>query len=548
LKVMRDGRLVTVEVTADGAGLVSHAGSALLARVADKLGLTRALSTRLAAVKQRRRGHDPGRVVRDLAVMLADGGECVSDLGVVREQDALFGNVASDSTAFRLVEKIASIPGMLDAVRAAHASARARFWELHGAPESLTVDVDATLLTAHSEKEKAAGNYKHGYGFHPVGAYADQTREALSMMLRPGNAGSNTAADHKAVIDLALAQIPVEQIESMEILIRADSAGATHEFADHCHDGNLRFSFGYELSEPVRAAILETPDDAWIPALDQDDTERENGWVVEITDQLDLSSWPAGSRVIVRRERPHPGAQLSFTDHDGYRFQAILTDQTDPEIAVLERRHRQRARVEDRIRDDKDTGLAKLPFKAFAMNEVWLEVVLLAHDLLVWTQALCLDGKLATAEPKRLRYRPAVPRRRPARVLRPPMQAAPPRSLAVDRGAQSRVREAQDAPRRDRLTTSRIVTHSRADPSGHRPRLPLPRTSKNTRRRSRRERPARADPPRRTTQPLSLTSQIPTRGHNHASTARSGLGSTRNLRDEPPEPPGSHQSHTCVGR
>jgi hypothetical protein len=405
LKVMRDGRLVTVEVTADGAGLVSHAGSALLARVADKLGLTRALSTRLAAVKQRRRGHDPGRVVRDLAVMLADGGECVSDLGVVREQDALFGNVASDSTAFRLVEKIASIPGMLDAVRAAHASARARFWELHGAPESLTVDVDATLLTAHSEKEKAAGNYKHGYGFHPVGAYADQTREALSMMLRPGNAGSNTAADHKAVIDLALAQIPVEQIESMEILIRADSAGATHEFADHCHDGNLRFSFGYELSEPVRAAILETPDDAWIPALDQDDTERENGWVVEITDQLDLSSWPAGSRVIVRRERPHPGAQLSFTDHDGYRFQAILTDQTDPEIAVLERRHRQRARVEDRIRDDKDTGLAKLPFKAFAMNEVWLEVVLLAHDLLVWTQALCLDGKLATAEPKRLRYR-----------------------------------------------------------------------------------------------------------------------------------------------
>ena len=405
MKVMRDGRPVTVEVTADGPGLVSHAGTALLGQVADELGLTSALSVRLAAIKQRRRGHDPGRVVRDLAVMLADGGECVSDLGATRDQDALFGKVASDSTAFRMVDRIASTPGLLAAVRDAHARARARFWGLHGAPERLTIDVDATLITAHSEKEKAAGNYKHGYGFHPLGAYADETREALAMLLRPGNAGSNTAADHKTVIDLALAQIPAEQIESIAILVRADSAGATHETADHCHEGNLRFSFGYELTETVRTAILETPDEDWIAALDQDGSVRENGEVVELTDRLDLSTWPKGSRLIVRRERPHPGAQLSFTDHDGYRFQAILTDQSDPEIAVLERRHRQRARVEDRIRDDKDTGLAKLPFKAFALNEVWLEIVMLAHDLLVWTQALALNGELAKAEPKRLRYR-----------------------------------------------------------------------------------------------------------------------------------------------
>lgn len=384
---------------------MSHAGTALLGRVADKLGLTRALSLRLAGLKQRCRGHDPGVVIRDLAVMLADGGECVSDLGATREQAVLFGSVASDSTAFRTVEKIASTPGMLESLRAAHARARAQFWELDGAPERLTIDVDATLITAHSEKEYATGNYKHGYGFHPLGAYADETRESLSMILRPGNAGSNTAADHKTVIDRALAQIPGELIEGMEILIRADSAGATHETADHCHDGNLRFSFGYELTETVRAAILQTPDQDWIPALDQDGAERENGEVVEITDRLDLNTWPDGSRLIVRRERPHPGAQLSFTDHDGYRFQAILTDQADPDIAVLERRHRQRARVEDRIRDDKDTGLRKLPFKAFAMNEVWLEIVMLAHDLIVWTQALVLDGELAKAEPKRLRYR-----------------------------------------------------------------------------------------------------------------------------------------------
>jgi hypothetical protein len=405
LKVMRDGRPVTVEVTADGSGLVSRAGTALLGQVADKVGLTSALSVRLAGLKQRRRGHDPGRVIRDLAVMLADGGECVSDLGATREQDALFGVVASDSTAYRTVDRIAGTPGLLDAIRDAHARARARFWELHGAPERLTIDVDATLITAHSEKEKAAGNYKHGYGFHPLGAYADETREAFVMMLRPGNAGSNTAADHKTVIDRALAQIPAEQIEKIEILIRADSAGATHETADHCFEGNLRFSFGYELTEQVRAAILQIPEDAWVAALDQDDSERENGEVVEITHLLDLSSWPEGSRVIIRRERPHPGAQLSFTDHDGYRFQAILTDQTDANIAIIERRHRQRARVEDRIRDDKDTGLSKLPFKAFALNEVWVEIVMLAHDLLVWTQALCLEGELAKAEPKRLRYR-----------------------------------------------------------------------------------------------------------------------------------------------
>jgi len=384
---------------------VSRAGTALLAQVADKLGLTSALSLRLAVLKQRRRGHDPGRVIRDLAVMLADGGECVSDLGAVRDQEALFGPVASDSTAFRVIDRVATEPGLLAALRQAHARARERFWKMHGAPERLTIDVDATLITAHSEKEKAAGNYKGGYGFHPLQVYLDETREALGGLLRSGNAGSNTAEDHKMVIDLALAQIPAKYIESLEILVRADSAGATHGLIDYCREGNMRFSVGYELTEPVRAAILQLPEDAWVPALDQDGSHRKNGEVAEITDMVDLSSWGGGSRLIVRRERPHPGAQLSFTDHDGYRFQAILTDQADQDIALIECRHRQHAHVEDRIRDDKDTGLAKFPFKEFTLNEVWLEIVMLAHDLIVWTQALLLDGELQKAEPKRLRYR-----------------------------------------------------------------------------------------------------------------------------------------------
>jgi hypothetical protein len=402
---MRDGRRVTVEVTADGAGLVSHAGTALLAGVADKVGLTTALSLRLAVLKARRRGHDPGRVIRDLAVMLADGGECVSDLGAVRDQEALLGAVASASTAFRVIDRVASTPGMLDAVRAAHARARERFWERRGVAERLTIDVDATLVTSHSEKENAAGNYKGGYGFHPLVAYADETREALGGLLRPGNAGANTAADHVAVLDLALEQIPARYIERIEILVRADTAGATHGLLDYCREGNLRFSVGYELTGPVRQAILGIPEDAWVTALDRDGSERENGQVAEITDAVDLGSWPERSRVIVRRERPHPGAQLSFTDHDGYRFQAILTDQTDHDIAVIECRHRQHAHVEDRIRDDKTTGLAKFPFKEFALNEVWLQIVMLAHDLIAWTQALLLDGDLANAEPKRVRYR-----------------------------------------------------------------------------------------------------------------------------------------------
>jgi hypothetical protein len=304
-----------------------------------------------------------------------------------------------------MVDRIASTPGLLEAVRTAHARARARFWELHGAPERLTLDVDATLITAHSEKEKAAGNYKGGYGFHPLQVYLDETREALGGLLRPGNAGSNTAEDHKTVIDLALEQIPQQYAERTEILVRADSAGATHGLLDYCRDANLRFSVGYELTEPVRSAILEIPEDAWAPALDQDGAIRKNGEVAEITNMVDLSTWPEGSRLIVRRERPHPGAQLSFTDHDGYRFQAILTDQTDSDIAIIECRHRQHAHVEDRIRDDKDTGLSKFPFKEFQLNEVWLEIVALAHDLIVWTQALLLDGELAKAEPKRLRYR-----------------------------------------------------------------------------------------------------------------------------------------------
>jgi hypothetical protein len=301
--------------------------------------------------------HDRGRVVRDLAVMLADGGDCLADLGAVRDQAALFGAVASGSTAFRVIDQIASDPNGLEWLRAAHAQARARVWKLAGAPASLTIDLDATLLTAHSEKEGAEPTWKRGYGFHPMLAYADPTAEALAGELRPGNAGSNTAADQIQVAEPAIQQIPVEHIESIELLLRVDSAGASHKLLDWAHEAQIRFSVGYEIGEAVRAAILEIADEDWVCSLDQDGAERPNGQVCAITQRLDLTAWPTGSTVLVRRERAHPGAQLTFTDDDGHRFQAILTDQTSRDIAALERDHRARARVEDHIRNDKDTGL-----------------------------------------------------------------------------------------------------------------------------------------------------------------------------------------------
>jgi hypothetical protein len=404
LKVTRDGRLMKVEVSADGAGLVSHAGSGLLVGLADQVGLTRALSGELAGLRERRGGHDPGRVIRDLAVMLADGGDCLADLRAVRDQAPLFGKVASDSTAFRVIDKIASTPGMIDALDRAHARARAHVWKLTGAPSRVTIDLDATLLSSHSDKEGAAGNFKGGYGFHPMLAYCDETRESMAGLLRPGNAGANTAADQIAVAETALEQIPQQHIQTIDVLLRVDSAGASHELLAWAHTANIRFSVGYDLTESVRAAVLQIPDQDWIAAVDQDGSPRTNGQVAELTG-LDLGSWPKGSRVIVRRERPHPGVQLSFTDHDGHRFQAILTDQADSDFARIECRHRARARVEDHIRNDKQTGLANLPFRDFEHNRVWLKLVLLAHDLITWTQTLLLTGELARCEPKRLRYR-----------------------------------------------------------------------------------------------------------------------------------------------
>jgi hypothetical protein len=167
----------------------------------------------------------------------------------------------------------------------------------------------------------------------------------------------------------------------------------------------VRFSVGFDLTEPVREAILAVPEKAWRPALSQAGEGREGAAVTELALGLEANGWPKGTRAICRRERPHPGAQLSFTDHNGYRFQVFITNQQGRRIERLEQLHRAHALVEDRIRCGKDTGLRNLPFRGFQPNAAWLELVLVAQDLLAWTQRLLLEGELAHCEPKRLRYR-----------------------------------------------------------------------------------------------------------------------------------------------
>ncbi|MFG1954878.1 IS1380 family transposase [Micromonospora sp. NPDC048830] len=407
-----------LRVTADGAGVVSHAGSVLLRMLADRAGLTGALS---AAVARRGRWpvHDRGRVLVDLAVLIADGGQAIADIDVLRHQGEVFGTVASDTTVWRMLDELG--PVQLRRIAAARARVRARLWRMFGGPPAaraagreigagvVVLDVDSTIVIAHSDKDGAAPTYKHSFGFHPMLVTCDNTGEMLAVTLRPGNAGANTAADHLDVLTDAVAQIPATHRK--RLLIRADSAAATHAVLNWLTGRNsprrqVEYSIGWSIGEPERAAITTLPTAAWTPALDADGGVREGAHVAELTGLLTLAGWPPGMRVIVRRERPHPGAQLTLFEHrDGWRYTAFVTNTTTGALQWLEARHRAHARVEDRIRCAKDTGLGRLPSREFAINAAWCTAAAIAADLIAWLQLIALDGDLAKAEPKRLRYR-----------------------------------------------------------------------------------------------------------------------------------------------
>jgi hypothetical protein len=403
-------------VSADGTGILSQAGGLLLIQALRVTGLDRGLDAALERWRPPRAVHGPGKILTDLTVALALGGDCLADVAMLRSQPELFGPVASDPVVSRLVGRLAAdAPRALKAIRSARAAARARAWDLAGdaAPgvggALVTVDIDATIVTACSEKEQAMPTWKKTYGHHPLTAFADHgaqgAGEALAVLLRPGNAGSNTAADHIEAARLALAQLPRHL--RRRVLIRTDSGGGTHEFLDWLTrpGRRLAYSVGFTITEDVQEAILAIPDRAWTPAYDADGQVRPGAWAAEITGMLDLSAWPGGMRVIVRKERPHPGAQLRFTDIGGHRFTCFATGTKGGQLADLELRHRRRARCEDRIRCAKDTGLRNLPLQGFAQNQIWCEIVAMACELLAWMQMLALEGKARRWEPKRLRLR-----------------------------------------------------------------------------------------------------------------------------------------------
>ena len=299
----------------------------------------------------------------------------------------------------------------LERIKQARAEARRRAWAAGADPGFYVIDIDATLVNAHSDKQQSAPTYKRGFGFHPLLAYLDATGEALAGVLRPGNAGSGTASDHVAVLADALTQLPIDPAEQ-QVIVRADSAGWSHGLVNECRDRQVRFVIGHQLTVEIATVLVNLPRRAWRPAISADGADwRDHAQVAEITDLVGdvfdttpRGSWPSGLRMIARREQPHPGAQLTFTDVDGHRYQVFVTDLPDPDIAYLEALYRGRGRVERQICDTKATGLTNLPSHSFAINHAWLQLVLCAHDLLAWTRHLALDGELAAAEPKRLRY------------------------------------------------------------------------------------------------------------------------------------------------
>ena len=298
----------SVEVTTDGTGVVGHAGAALLRELADRVGLTRALGWHQAGG---RRCHPDAAVLRDLAVMLADGGDCLSDLAVLRDQPELFGPVASTPTAWRVIERVATDPDGLARLRAARAHARARAWAAGGEPavELLIIDADATLVLSHSDaKQGAAGTYKGSFGFHPLLAYLDRGHapgEPLAGLLRPGNAPAGGADDLIELVDLALAQLP-RSARDRPVLVRSDSAGASTQLAWHLRDDQVGFSLGMAIDAHLREAVLAQPEAAWTPAIDPDGHLRHGAEVGELTGWVDLHTWPEGTRVICRREDATP--------------------------------------------------------------------------------------------------------------------------------------------------------------------------------------------------------------------------------------------------
>jgi hypothetical protein len=399
-------------------GVVAHVGLHALGRFADRLGLTDLLSARIPIMSERLPVHDRGKVVVQAMLMMAGGGEACSDIEKLRAQPALFGEVPSDSTLYRTFFQLdpTKVIGLWEAM----AQARSRVWTRAAATTGtapIVVDIDASLHQIHSENKELTGpTYKGGFGFHPVYCFADATGETLAVRLRPGNAGANNVIDLVGVLDAAIAGLPGEiaaghqvgddpALVRRPVQVRSDSA-ASRTFALACRSRNVGFAVVARSNEQIHAAISRVAYDsaAWQPAVRQDGQARPGAAVIEVTDLVDLSDWPAGTRLIIRREPLHPGAQQSLFPSQNYRYWGHYTDTADIDPVEADRHMRAHAHVEDNIRRLKDSAANRFPFCDFDANSAWLAVVCMADSVVGWFQQLCLDGPLAAAEPKTLRW------------------------------------------------------------------------------------------------------------------------------------------------
>jgi len=397
--------------------VVAHVGLHALGSFADRLGLGDSLSARIPAPGERLLLHDRGKVLVQTALMLAGGGESCADIEHLRLQEDLFASVPSDTTVFRTFHEIT--PSTRQGIAVAMAEVRHEVWRRSAAAGTAPVllDIDASLVEVHSEhKLEAAPTFKGGYGFHPMFCFADATGEVLSGLLRPGNAGANTVADHVSVLDDALAQLPTEiaaghhvgddpALVTRDVVVRADSAGCTAGFLAACRDRNIGFFVTVRSNAQVTGAILAAAglEQVWQPAVSQAGELRDGAAVCEVTSLMDDPKLPEGTGCIIRREPLHPGAQRSLFPALDYRYWGFYTDcGGDP--VLLDATMRAHAHVERHIARLKDSGLMRFPFTSFEANANWMMAVAMSADLVRWFELLCFDGAWTNARPKAMRW------------------------------------------------------------------------------------------------------------------------------------------------
>jgi hypothetical protein len=410
LSVHTTGPVRRLVVTGDGTDVTSQAGTHLLGRIAQQLGVAQGAAAVMADTVTRSSAYDRGTVLTQVAMMIAAGGRCLSDVKTLRDQPLLFGEVASDATVWRTMHQVDE--PHLDALAVVRQQACRRL--LEQVDEPLVLDIDASLVASASDfKQGAAANFKGGWGFHPMLCFIEPLGLAAGM-LRPGNANANTIADQVAVLDQAIASLPQvwqaghrpgddpDRVTRV-LRVRADTAAGGPTMLKKLAERNLVFSVGMRVSDDACTAIRDIDESVWQPAVNVDGQPREGAQVCEAPALVPANA-PAGTRAIVRRERPHPGASLRLWDYNGLRHQVTLTNDPDPDIVALERFHRQHAQVENRIKQLKDCGLNRLPLTDYTANRVWFEQILVASLLLAGLRVLIDDKELSVAEPRRLRY------------------------------------------------------------------------------------------------------------------------------------------------